>query len=44
MVVFLFWQGQYNDFRTLISLHYAETQENLDALEEFLNNNDLILR
>ncbi len=32
------WQPQYDDLRTLISLHYTETQGNLDALEEFLNS------
>lgn len=31
----LFWQPQYDNLRTYITLHYAEIQENLDALEEF---------
>ena len=32
------WQPQIDNIRTAITLHYAEIQENLNALEEFLNN------
>lgn len=35
---FLSWQPQIDNIRTAITLHYAEIQENLNALEGFLNN------
>jgi len=38
IVVFLFWRPRIVNIRTDITLHYAEIQDNLDMLEEFLNN------
>ena len=38
MRFYLFWQSQYDNFRTDVTLHYAEIMENLNALEEFLNS------
>lgn len=38
MVVVLFWQSQYDNFRTILSANYAEIMENLNAFEEFLNS------